>query len=52
MPSPTSFALRLTSTRKPRPNDGELVFGRTFTDHMAMADWESERGVSQGLPSP
>jgi branched-chain amino acid aminotransferase len=44
MPSPTSFALKLTTTRKPRPKDGELVFGRTFTDHMAIAEWESERG--------
>jgi branched-chain amino acid aminotransferase len=44
MPSPTTFALKLTSTRKPRPRDAELVFGRTFTDHMAVADWEPERG--------
>src|SRR6478752_4260255 len=44
MPSPTTFALKLAPTRKPRPKDSELVFGRTFTDHMALADWESERG--------
>jgi branched-chain amino acid aminotransferase len=44
MPSPTTFALKLTSTRKQRPRDAELVFGRTFTDHMAVADWEPERG--------
>ena len=43
-PSPPSFALHLAATRKPRPKDSELVFGRTFTDHMAVADWESERG--------
>jgi branched-chain amino acid aminotransferase len=42
-PSP-SFNLQLAATRKPRPKDSELVFGRTFTDHMAVADWESERG--------
>ncbi len=44
MPSPPSFTLNLATTRKPRPKDSELVFGRTFTDHMAVADWESERG--------
>jgi branched-chain amino acid aminotransferase len=44
MPSPTAFALKLTSTRKQRPNDAELIFGRMFTDHMAVADWEPERG--------
>ena len=43
-PSPPSFTLQLAATRKPRPKDSELVFGRTFTDHMAVADWESERG--------
>ena len=42
-PSP-SFKLQLAATRQPRPKDSELVFGRTFTDHMAVADWESERG--------
>ena len=44
MPSTPSFTLNLATTRKPRPKDSELVFGRTFTDHMAVADWESERG--------
>jgi branched-chain amino acid aminotransferase len=44
MPSTPSFKLQLAATRKPRPQDSELVFGRTFTDHMAIADWESERG--------
>jgi len=44
MPSPTTFALNLAPTRKSRPKDSELVFGRTFTDHMALLDWETERG--------
>ena len=43
-PSSPSFKLQLAATRQPRPKDSELVFGRTFTDHMAVADWESERG--------
>ena len=42
--SAPSFKLQLAATRKPRPKDNELVFGRTFTDHMAVVDWESERG--------
>jgi branched-chain amino acid aminotransferase len=44
MSPPPSFNLQLAATRKPRPKDSDLVFGRTFTDHMAVADWESERG--------
>jgi len=44
MSSTPSFKLQLAPTRKQRPKDGELVFGRTFTDHMAVIDWESERG--------
>jgi branched-chain amino acid aminotransferase len=44
MSSTTSFKVQLAATRKPRPKDSELVFGRTFTDHMAVIDWESERG--------
>jgi branched-chain amino acid aminotransferase len=43
MSSP-QFALKISTSRKPRPNDAELVFGRTFTDHMAMVDYEVERG--------
>ncbi len=42
-PSPT-FAVSLTTARKPRPKDAELVFGRTFTDHMAIVDYEADRG--------
>ena len=36
------IAIRISkaTTRKPRPKDGELVFGPTFTDHMAVADCE------------
>jgi branched-chain amino acid aminotransferase len=44
MSSSPSFALKLATTRKPRPQDSELVFGRVFTDHMAIIDWEASRG--------
>jgi len=50
-PSPASqqiahgpVAIHLTTTRRARPKDADLVFGRVFTDHMAMVDFESERG--------
>jgi branched-chain amino acid aminotransferase len=42
--SSLQFAVNLASARKPRPNDAELVFGRTFTDHMAIVDYEADRG--------
>src|SRR6266576_984550 len=38
------FAVELARERKPRPKDAELVFGRTFTDHMAIVDYEADRG--------
>ncbi len=44
MSPPPSFALHLAAARKPRPEDKDLVFGRTFTDHMAMVDYDAERG--------
>jgi branched-chain amino acid aminotransferase len=42
--SSSKFAVTLSSARKSRPKDSELVFGRTFTDHMAIVDYDSERG--------
>jgi branched-chain amino acid aminotransferase len=38
------FAVNLASSRKPRPKDSDLVFGRNFTDHMAIVDYEADRG--------
>ena len=43
-PSTSAFSLKLATARKPRPKDSELVFGRSFTDHMAIVDWEEGRG--------
>jgi branched-chain amino acid aminotransferase len=40
----TMISTHLTTDRKPRPQDAELVFGRTFTDHMGLIDYEAERG--------
>lgn len=48
MTAPASLAIRTevtpTAARKPRPKDAELVFGRVFTDHMAIADWTEDAG--------
>ena len=38
------FALQLATKLGRRPPDGELVFGRVFTDHMALCDYDDERG--------
>ncbi len=38
------ISTHLTTNRKPRPRDADLVFGRTFTDHMALIDYDAERG--------
>jgi branched-chain amino acid aminotransferase len=43
MSSP-SFELRKVEKPKSRPKDSELVFGRTFTDHMAIVDYDADRG--------
>ena len=43
MSTPT-FAVNLSTARKSRPADAELVFGRTFTDHVAIVDYDAERG--------
>ena len=44
MSASPSFSLHRVEKPKPRPNDSELVFGRTFTDHMAIVDYDAERG--------
>jgi branched-chain amino acid aminotransferase len=44
MPGSPPFALDLAAKRKPRPADADLVFGRVFTDHMAVVDYEKARG--------
>src|SRR3569623_2782719 len=42
----------LTTSRRARPLDGDLVFGRVFTDHIAIADWTEENGWAdpRGVP--
>jgi branched-chain amino acid aminotransferase len=38
------FRIERTKTPKPHPPDDELKFGRVFTDHMVMIDWEEGAG--------
>jgi branched-chain amino acid aminotransferase len=38
------ISIQLAATCQPRPQDSELVFGRIFTDHMAVIDYEDGRG--------
>lgn len=33
-----------TSRPRPRPSDAELGFGKVFTDHMLLADWDEGKG--------
>jgi branched-chain amino acid aminotransferase len=40
----TSIRTQLSVAKKPRPADADLVFGRVFTDHMALADWDESSG--------
>lgn len=46
------ISTHLTTTRKPRPKDSELVFGRTFTDHMALVDYDAEAGWHEARVVP
>lgn len=36
--------METVSGRKPRPKDSELAFGRVFTDHMALVDYDAAEG--------
>ena len=49
-----TIAVTLTNKPKPKPRDEDLVFGRTFTDHMFLLDgvadqgWQNPRVVPYG----
>lgn len=44
--SPFQVRIERSTALKIRPNDSELVFGRVFTDHMALAEWTDTDGWS------
>lgn len=39
-----NISITQATDKKQKPNDNELVFGRQFTDHMFMMDYEDEKG--------
>jgi branched-chain amino acid aminotransferase len=39
-----AIAVTLTTTPKSRPDESDLGFGRFFSDHMFVMDWEASRG--------
>jgi branched-chain amino acid aminotransferase len=41
---PLAIALERTKQPRPRPPESELRFGRYFTDHMFLLDWEEGAG--------
>jgi branched-chain amino acid aminotransferase len=40
----TSITVQRTTKPRPRPKDDELAFGKIFTDHMFLADWDEGKG--------
>jgi branched-chain amino acid aminotransferase len=41
---PPTFPVQRTRTPRPHPPDGELKFGRFFSDHMFLLEWEEGGG--------
>ena len=41
---PRTFPTERTTSPRPKPADSDLKFGRLFTDHMFLADWEEGKG--------
>jgi branched-chain amino acid aminotransferase len=48
----TMFPITATTTHKPRPDDDTLQFGRVFTDHMFMMDYDEGKGWHSGRIVP
>jgi branched-chain amino acid aminotransferase len=40
----TAISVTRTPKPRPRPKDEELAFGRIFTDHMFLAEWDEGKG--------
>jgi branched-chain amino acid aminotransferase len=40
----TSISVQRTTKPRPRPKDDELAFGKLFTDHMFLAEWDEGKG--------
>ncbi len=46
------FAVQKTATPKPKPDPDTLKFGKTFTDHMFIMDYETGKGWHDGRIVP
>lgn len=42
--SKQNISVTLSSTRRPKPEDDSLVFGKIFTDHMFVMDYSTDKG--------
>jgi branched-chain amino acid aminotransferase len=40
----TAISVQRTTKPRPRPKDDELAFGKIFTDHMFLAEWDEGKG--------
>ncbi|MEC2074857.1 branched-chain amino acid aminotransferase [Metabacillus fastidiosus] len=40
----TTIDIQLSATRKEKPKEDQLAFGRNFTDHMFIMDYSTEKG--------
>ncbi len=40
----TAISVQRTRNPRPRPKDDELAFGKLFTDHMFLAQWDEGKG--------
>jgi branched-chain amino acid aminotransferase len=47
-----SFDVKKTTTPKQKPNPDNLIFGRAFTDHMFVMDYNPEKGWHDGQIVP
>ena len=47
-----SFSIDKTTTPKPKPNPDTLKFGKTFTDHMFVMEYSSDKGWHDGRIVP
>lgn len=47
-----SFTIQKTTTPKPKPDPDTLKFGKTFTDHMFVMDYSTEKGWHDGRIVP
>jgi len=47
-----TFEIQKTTTPKEKPNPDTLKFGRSFTDHMFLMDYDTEKGWHDGRIVP